>query len=51
MGRKNKQNYLEEYKTTLILLTILIAIMSLVIFMPLKNDAKADNDIILTHNK
>ncbi len=51
MGRKIKPNYLKEYKTTLILLSILIAIMSLIIFMPLKNDNKADNGIILTHNK
>ena len=44
MSRKPKQNTLEEYKTTLILLSILLAIMSLVIFMPQKNTNRANTN-------
>jgi hypothetical protein len=51
MRRKAKRNGLEEYKTTLILLTILIAVMSLVIFMPLKHNKQADNGIITINTK
>jgi preprotein translocase subunit SecG len=42
MKRKIKKNGIEEYRTTLILLTILMAVMSLIIFMPLKHSKQAD---------
>jgi hypothetical protein len=37
MSKRYKKSVLDEYKTTLILLSILLAIMSLVVFMPLKH--------------
>jgi hypothetical protein len=45
MRRNAKKDGLAEYKTTLILLTILMAIMSLIIFLPLKSNKQADNGI------
>ncbi|HEY4324692.1 MAG TPA: hypothetical protein VGN20_11925 [Mucilaginibacter sp.] len=42
MRRKTNKNGFEEYRTTLILLTILMAVMSLIIFMPLKHSKQAD---------
>ena len=51
MNRKTKQHSLEEYKTTLILLTILLAVMSLVVFIPLKNNRKAETTNITSLSK
>jgi hypothetical protein len=42
---KKKKGALEEYKTTLILLSILLAILTLVIFMPLKRERNTDSPI------
>jgi hypothetical protein len=39
---------LAEYKKTLILFTILVAVMSLVIFIPLKNEKLANNNNSIT---
>ena len=39
---------LSEYKKTLILFTILLAVMSLVIFIPLKNEKLANNNSGIT---
>ncbi|WP_259066739.1 hypothetical protein HDF24_21450 [Mucilaginibacter sp. X4EP1] len=44
-----KKSVLEEYKTTLILLSILLAIMSLVVFMPLKHLKNTDDSIVGTY--
>jgi hypothetical protein len=41
--RKKRNSSWEDYKTTLILLTILLAIMSLVVLMPLKKDKQSEN--------
>jgi len=43
VNKKYKKSALGEYKTTLILLSILLAIMSLVIFMPLKHEKNANH--------
>jgi hypothetical protein len=36
MGRKKKKRGLEKYETTLLLLSILLAIMSIIMIIPLK---------------
>ena len=36
MGRKNKKISLEKYETTLVLLSILLAIMSIIMIIPLR---------------
>jgi hypothetical protein len=51
MRRNVKKDGLAEYKTTLILLTILMAIMSLIIFMPLKSNKQADNGTMAISTK
>jgi hypothetical protein len=51
MGRKRKQNDLNEYKTTLLLLFILLAVMSLVAFIPLRHDKQADDAGIASYSK
>ena len=43
VGKKTYLNSLKEYKTTLILFSILLAVMSLVIFMPLKHEKVFSN--------
>jgi len=43
INKNDKRSVLEEYKTTLILLSILLAIMSLVVFMPLKQLKNTDS--------
>jgi hypothetical protein len=51
MIKKRKKSGLAMYKTTLILLSILVAVMSLIIFMPLKNDKQADNSKVAAFSK
>ena len=51
MRRKLKRGGLDEYRTTLILLTILLAVMSLIIFMPLKHSKQADNSATIINAK
>jgi len=51
MSRKQKQNSLKEYKTTLILLFILLAVMSLVAFIPLRHDKQNDSIGIASYSK
>ncbi|MDF2434123.1 MAG: hypothetical protein JWP44_3754 [Mucilaginibacter sp.] len=41
--RKKKNSSWENYKTTIILLSILLAIMSLIVLMPLKKDKQSEN--------
>ncbi len=51
MNTKLKNNSFNEYKTTLILLSILLIVMSLVIFIPLKRDKQADNINVTNYSK
>ena len=51
MSKISKKEGLEAYGTTLILLSILIAVMSLVIFMPLKSDKLAVNSKVASYSK
>jgi hypothetical protein len=51
MNRKRKKSGLTSYQTTVILLSILVAVMSLVIFMPAKNDKPAGAIKIATNTK
>ncbi|TWI95887.1 hypothetical protein JN11_04162 [Mucilaginibacter frigoritolerans] len=50
INKKYKKSALGEYKTTLILLSILVAIMTLVIFMPLKRE-KNTNHVISSFSR
>jgi len=51
MKRKPAKNGLEAYKTTLILLSILLAVMSLILMMPLKPDKHPVNSNNITAPK
>jgi hypothetical protein len=51
MIKTSKKDGLAAYGTTLILLSILIAVMSLIIFMPLKSDKLADNSKVASYSK
>jgi hypothetical protein len=51
MIKTSKKGGLAAYGTTLILLSILIALMSLIIFMPLKNDKLVDNSKVASYSK
>lgn len=49
--KKFKGMDLDGYKTTLILLSILLAVMSLVVFMPLRNSGHNDTTSFASFSK